>query len=326
MFGELDTSHVGITTPASSKAVAGHLGVRFVRSDYDEGGRLRVGEVFALSPAAIAGITVGDYLLAIDGRPITPQTNLDELLQQKIGKRVTVKISGNAVGMFARDVALAPVDGATERGLAYRAWVDARRKYVDRASKGKLGYVHLSDMSESALSRLYADLDSDNQTRAGVIVDVRYNRGGFVNGYAIDVFARKNYLTMTRRGFGPVPGRVRLGQRALDAPTVLVTNRNTYSDGEDFTQAFRALKLGKVVGEPTAGCVVFTSIVPLLDGTRMGLPTTKVIDSEGQSLEGHPRPVDVKVDRTPGEAYIGKDAQLDAAVEALLPATAKGEE
>jgi C-terminal processing protease CtpA/Prc len=119
---------------------------------------------------------------------------------------------------------------------------------------------------------------------------------------------------------------VRLGQRALDAPTVLVTNRNTYSDGEDFTQAFRALKLGKVVGEPTAGCVVFTSIVPLLDGTRMGLPTTKVIDSEGQSLEGHPRPVDVKVDRTPGEAYIGKDAQLDAAVEALLPATAKGEE
>src|SRR4051812_50150427 len=116
MLGELDPSHVGIPSPASSKAVAGPLGVRFVRSEYDEGGHLRVGEVFALSPAAIAGITVGDYLLAIDGKPITPQTNLDELLQQKIGKRVTVKISGNAGGFLARAVRLAPLGGGTERG------------------------------------------------------------------------------------------------------------------------------------------------------------------------------------------------------------------
>jgi C-terminal processing protease CtpA/Prc len=109
-----------------------------------------------------------------------------------------------------------------------------------------------------------------------------------------------------------------LGQRALMSPTILVTNRSTYSDGEDFTEGYRALKLGKVVGEPTAGSVIFTNIVSLLDGTRMGLPSTKVFDGAGQELEGHPRPVDIVVARASGEWYSGGDAQLERAAEELL--------
>ena len=258
--------------------------------------------------------------MAVDDQPLGSHVSLEELLSQKIGKRVMLKVSSQASGYPAREVAIMPVDLPTERQLAYRAWVDARREYVEKASHGKLGYVHLADMTETALGRLNTDLDSDMQMRQGVIVDVRNNRGGFVNGFAIDVFSRKNYLMMERRGFGSVPARVRLGQRSLDAPTVLVTNCGTYSDGEDFTEAFRSLNLGKVVGEPTAGSVIFTNIVPLLDGTRMGLPTTKVFGSDGKTLEGHPRKVDVAVERTAGESYGGKDSQLDAAVEALMGA------
>jgi C-terminal processing protease CtpA/Prc len=173
-------------------------------------------------------------------------------------------------------------------------------------------------MSEAALARLNTDLDSEVQQREGIIVDVRGNTGGFVNGFAIDYFARRNYVSMTRRGLFAVPGRVLLGQRALLAPTILVTNRSTYSDGEDFTEGYRALRLGKTVGEATAGSVIFTNTVTLLDGTRMGLPTTMVYDGNGQSLEGHPRPVDVAVGRPAGESYGQSDAQLDAAAAELL--------
>ena len=88
-----------------------------------------------------------------------------------------------------------------------------------------------------------------------------------MNPYAIDVFARRGYLQFTPRDFGTVPGRSILGQRALEKPTVLVTNMHSLSDAEDFTEGYRALKLGPVVGEPTAGWIIFTSDVGLLDGS-----------------------------------------------------------
>ena len=84
--------------------------------------------------------------------------------------------------------------------------------------------------------------------REGVVVDIRNNNGGFVNAYALDVLSRKGYMTMTSRGLPPAPARVQLGQRALDAPTVLVTNQHSLSDAEDFSEGYRVLGLGFVRG------------------------------------------------------------------------------
>jgi C-terminal processing protease CtpA/Prc len=135
----------------------------------------------------------------------------------------------------------------------------------------------------------------------------------------MDVFARRSYFTMTPRDFDqPSGARTVLGQRALEKPTVLVINRHTLSDGEDFTEGYRTLKLGKVVGEPTAGWIVFTSDTALIDGTSLRLPSTRIRDMRGQDMEMNPRPVDRFVARPLGEAYQGKDSQLDAAVEELL--------
>jgi C-terminal processing protease CtpA/Prc len=174
------------------------------------------------------------------------------------------------------------------------------------------------DMSEGALTQLYLDLDTENQTRDGVVIDVRNNNGGFVNMYALDVFTRQNYLTMTVRGAPSAPGRSQLGQRALGLPTILVTNQHSLSDAEDFTEGYRALKLGKVVGEPTAGWIIYTSNVPLIDGTVVRLPSTRVEDSSGKVMEQRPRQVDVPVKRQVGESYTDRDAQLDTAVRELL--------
>jgi C-terminal processing protease CtpA/Prc len=99
---------------------------------------------------------------------------------------------------------------------------------------------------------------------------------------------------------------------------VLVTNQHSLSDAEDFTEGYRTLKLGKVVGEPTSGWIIYTGSMTLVDGTVMRMPSTRITGADGKDMELHPRPVDVEVSRPIGESYSGKDSQLDAAVKELL--------
>lgn len=320
MVGELNASHLGVSSPpGASQTNTGKLGLRFDRAEYETSGRLRITEVIPLGPAAIAGnIKTGDYLLAVNGQTTGARANLDEMLASKVGRRVELSISSSADGSTRREVAVRPISTGAEKNLVYRKWVGDRRDYVAKASNGKLGYVHMPDMSAQSLAQLYVDLDAENHSREGVVIDIRNNNGGFVNAYALDVFARRGYLNMTRRGFETAPARSTLGQRSLELPTILVINQHSLSDAEDFTEGYRALKLGKVVGEPTAGWIIYTSNVQLLDGTGLRLPFIKITDNAGKVMELAPRPVDVAVQRPIGESYLDRDAQLDTAVRELL--------
>jgi tricorn protease len=317
MIGELNASHSGIGVGPGAPGAprpnrVGDLGLRFDRVAYDAGRGLVVREVVTLGPAAIEHIVPGERIVSVGGVSLGAHGNLDALLENAVGRRVTLGVEG-ASGR--RDVVVRPVSVGTAAGLAYRPWVDDRRALVERLSGGKLGYVHIADMSSDSLEQLYLDLDAENQGRQGVVVDIRNNNGGFVNGYAIDVFARRNYLTMTPRDLFSLPGRQALGQRALGKPTVLVTNESSLSDAEDFTEGYRSLGLGKVVGQPTAGWIIFTGGEPLIDGSAVRAPGTRIQDGRGQDMEMHPRPVDVAVERPLGETG---DAQLRAAVDVLL--------
>jgi C-terminal processing protease CtpA/Prc len=176
----------------------------------------------------------------------------------------------------------------------------------------------MKDMSDAALTQFYMDLDSENRARDGVVINIRNNNGGFVNAYALDVLTRRPYLTMTPRGGSQGPARTMLGQRSLELPTILVVNRHSLSDAEDFTEGYRTLKLGKVVGEPTAGWIVYTSPMQLLDGSIMRMPSVLIRGSDGKNMENNPRPVDIAVTRPIGESYSGIDSQLDVAVRELL--------
>ncbi len=321
MIGELNASHSGIGAPVPATGTVapatGRLGVRFDPAEYEQQGRLRLTSVLPLGAAALAGLQPGDVLLAVDGRPLTGSTNLDELLQYKVGRRTTLRVAANGK---EREVVVRPLSRETEKGLDYRQWVEERRAYVAQASGGRLGYVHMFDMSAASLAQLYVDLDAENMTRDGVVVDVRNNNGGFVNVYAIDVLARRSYLSMMSRGMAaPVPARTALGQRSLEVPTVLVTNQHSLSDAEDFSEGYRASKLGKIVGEPTGGWIIFTSGTSLLDGSSLRLPTSTIrATRDGQIMEMNPRPVDVPVTRPIGESYTSHDVQLDTAVRELL--------
>jgi tricorn protease len=329
MVGELNASHLGVNPPGgSAQTTTGRLGLAFDREEYERTGRLRVSEVIPLGPAALArdasapertrGVKVGEYVVSVDGKALDARTNLDELLNYKINRRVELAVAETPEGAGKKELDVRPVNLATEKGLRYRKWVEERRAYVARQSEGRLGYVHMFDMSSASLAQLYVDLDAENQSREGVVVDVRQNNGGFVNVYAIDALLRRSYLRMTPRGLITAPARTYLGQRALELPTVLVTDQYTLSDSEDFAEGYRALRLGRVVGEPTAGWIIFTSNVTLLDGTVFRLPYVRVETAEGVNMERNPRPVDVPVRRAVGESYSGRDAQLDAAVNELL--------
>ena len=123
---------------------------------------------------------------------------------------------------------------------------------------------------------------------------------------------------MTLRGLPTWPARSVLGQRALERPTILLTNQHSLSDAEDFTEGYRALGLGKVVGEPTAGWIIYTWGGRLIDGSSFRLPRMRITDNAGRDMEMHPRPVDIAVTRPVGETLTGRDSQLDAAVKELL--------
>jgi Tol biopolymer transport system component/C-terminal processing protease CtpA/Prc len=322
LIGELNSSHTGITpqrAPGVPRYTTGRLGVDWDTETYERTGHLRVAAVIPLSPAAVAGhVTAGDELLAVDGTPVERTTDIDELLANRIGKRTTLRIAPHGDAAAARTVVVLPVDQNAEERLRYLAWVTTRRAYVERISGGRLGYVHIYDMGQDSLAKFYTDLDVQNRAKSGVVVDVRNNTGGFVDPYAVDVLARREYLTFKSRFGADPPERTSLGQRVLDRPSVLVTNEHSLSDAENFSEAYRQLRAGPIVGEPTAGWIIFTSNTGLADGGTVRLPTTRVIAHDGVDMELHPRPVDVRVANPAGAAERGEDHQLDAAVRELL--------
>jgi C-terminal processing protease CtpA/Prc len=315
MVGELNASHSGVSGPAPQYYV-GKLGLTFDKDEYENTGKMKITEVVKLGPADLSNtINVGDYINAIDGVTITAKINIDQLLENKTNKLVSLTVS-SASDKGGKKVNVRPVSFGIEKGLLYKQWVQLQSEYVNKVSNGRLGYVHMFDMSQESLSQLYIDMDAENHSKEGVVVDIRNNNGGFVNAYALDVLSRKGYMTMTVRGLPSAPARVQLGQRALDAPTILVTNQHSLSDAEDFSEGYRTLKLGKVVGEPTAGWIIYTSNVGLFDGTQVRLPFIKITDHEGKNMELNSRAVDIPVSIPLGEK--NKDSQLDVAVKELL--------
>ena len=326
MIGDLNASHLGMSSPGGGAPLAGKLGLGFDRAEYERSGLLRVTDVIPLGPAAVTReIRAGDYVLAIDGDVLGSGVNLDERLQHKVGRRVMLRVSASADGAKPREIAVRPINQGGEKNLRYRAWVEGNREYVLKQSGGRLGYVHMFSMGAAQLEQLYMDLDAENHAREGVVIDIRNNNGGFVNVYAIDVLSRQPYLRMSTRGLPESSGRTVLGQRALEAPTVLVTNQHSLSDAEDFTEGYRTLKLGSVVGEPTAGWIVYTWDERLIDGSTLRLPRQRVRASDGSDMERVPRKVDVEVLRPLGESLIGKDSQLDEAIRVLIKRLGRAE-
>ena len=319
MVGELNASHLG-AGGRTDNAPDSFLGADFDRGVLEGEGYFKISEIIPESPLTLPEepAQVGEYLVEIDGTSLNRGVNLPEQLQRKQGKRVTVKLNDKPELEGARELTVQPIGSGQHRNLRYKDWVRWNEAYIHEKSDGRLGYVHIREMSYEAYLRFIADLDTETHDKEGVVLDVRFNPGGHIAPFILDVLHRRAYTQSNYRGLISTTDTNLAGNRILEQPVILITNEHSGSNAEMFSEGFRKLGLGKVVGMPTAGAVIWTWGWALLDGTIFRLPRLRVTTLEGENTEGTARPVDVQVDRPLGEAVQGIDSQLDVAVEQLL--------
>lgn len=317
MVGELRTSHLG-SGFYSGESDDGFIGILFAAEPLLREGRLIVERILPDGPAALAPEPPqpGEELVAIDGTRLNGTISIHKLLLRSAERRVQIRLRANDGN--ERDIVVRAIGQTAYQKLRYRDWVTTNEQYVHRLSKGQLGYVHIAEMSYSAYQQFLVDLDAETHSKAGVIIDVRYNRGGHTATFILDVLMRRSALRSGFRDLGTTDASHLAGNRVLDRPTVLVTNERSASNTEMLSESYRRLKLGKVVGRPTAGAVIWTYQIQLLDGAWLSLPRLYVVTPEGEDLEGRGRPVDVDVVRSLGEWATGRDSQLEAAITTLL--------
>ena len=324
MVSELGALHSqvgpGDTRPGSDDPALAGLGGRFSRTP----GGWRIDAIYAFDPelpseapplaAPGLGLKVGDVITTVNGRPTAEAPHLLELLRGQAGRQVLLEVKQRE-----RTVQriVTPVPQARENVLRYNDWRVGRARAVEQASQGRIGYVHLRAMGPNDIAdfvrEFYAASDRD-----GLIIDVRYNNGGNIDSWILEKLLRRGWAFWQPRspgGTGVYPNM----QNVYRGHTVVLMNEDTYSDGETFSEGFKRLKLGPVIGKRSSGAGVWLSDSNrLIDNGIMRAAETGQVDAEGRFLiEGVGVAPDIEVDNPPRATFMGQDAQLEAAISEL---------
>jgi tricorn protease len=322
MLGELNASHLGIGGPISTaEETTAELGLLFDESYRGPG--LRIAEILKRGPADRRGIglRVGDIIRSIDRVELTRRVSLSAVLNDKVGETVTLEVSSDPAAdpkdpKCWRNVEIVGASRDQVGALMYDRWVEQNARRVNELSNGKLGYIHIPSMDEDGVDRFLRALYSDNYDKEAIVLDVRYNGGGFTHDQILNYLGGREH-TVFRQRDGSAGAVLRPFDRKWSRPLVLLINNRSYSDAEIFPSAFRTLGLGKLVGEPTGGHVIGTSSVRLIDGSTFRVPRTGVFTVQGINMEKQGVVPDVRVAQQPDELARGIDRQLDKAVEVL---------
>jgi tricorn protease len=319
MLGELNASHLGIMGPASpSEEVTADLGILFDENYHGPG--LKVADVLKRGPADRRGLNLkaGDIIWRIDYEDVSGKSSLAQLLNDKVGQPVLLEVSsGSPDPKDRRRVEVQAVSRDVVRKLTYEHWVERNARRVGELSKGKLGYIHIPTMDDAGLDKFVRALYSDNFDKEGIVLDVRFNGGGFTHDRILNYLGGKEH-TMFLQRHGGTGAVLRAADRKWTKPLILLINNRSYSDAEIFPSAFRTLGLGKLVGQPTGGFVIGTAATQLVDGSLFRVPRTGVFTLKGVNMEREGVIPDVVVEPNPDDLARGIDAQLDRAAEVLL--------
>ena len=326
LVGELSALHTfvrgGDMRQGADAVGVGSLGARLVR-DEAKGG-YRVDHIYrgdpdypeTLSPLAKPGVAVseGDVITAINGVAILSVPDPALLLRNTAERQVLVEFKPAAGGPAAKAIAY-PISAGSEADLRYTEWEYTRRLETEKLGGGKLGYVHLRAMGGGNytewVKNFYPVFD-----RQGLIIDVRHNRGGNIDSWVLEKLLRRAWFYWQPRVGQPSWNM----QYAFRGHMVVLCNEFTASDGEAFSEGFRRLGLGKVIGTRTWGGEIWlSSSNVLVDRGLASAAETGVYGPEGVWLiEGHGVEPDIIVDNPPHTTFLGQDAQLEAAVKHLL--------
>jgi len=325
LVGELSTLHIAVRfgdrRESPDQINGASLGARLVR-DQAAGG-WRVDHVYRadadypsqLAPLAQAGVEVGvgDVITAINGRDLLGSTSPDLLLRNQAGKQVLLDVKPRGAETN-RQVIVKPIGVGREADLRYDEWELTRRELAEKLSDGQIGYVHLRAMGSEDIAQ-WARGYFPVFNRQGLIIDVRHNNGGNIDSWILTKLLRKAWFYWQPRTGEPYWNM----QYAFRGHLVVLCNERTASDGEAFSEGFKRLELGKVIGTRTWGGEIWLSAQRwLVDSGMASAAEFGVYGPAGDWLiEGHGVDPDIMVDNLPHETFKGRDAQLEAAVKHL---------
>lgn len=267
------------------------------------------------SPLTEQGIDIaeGEYLIAIEGTDITTDDNPYRFLENRVNvaTRITVNSKPTAVG--ARTYTIRPI--ASEQELMHLDWVNTRRAMVDKLSGGRIGYIYVPNTAVEGNRELHRGMYAYHHKDA-LIIDERFNGGGFIPDRMIEMLTRETHALWHRAGLEPMstPGI------AHDGPKAMLINQYSSSGGDAFPYFFRQKKLGTIIGTRTwGGLVGISGNAGLVDGGYISVPRFGIYNSEGQwVVEGVGVYPDIEVIDAPHLLYRGHDPSLEKAVEVLM--------
>lgn len=321
--GEINSGHIYVNSgdmPRSERLQHGLLGAEI---SAHKSGFVKIENIFKgenwhenfHSPLNETGINanVGDYIVAVNGRSVKDVVNFYELLENTQGKPVELLLSKSPSLKKSWKVTVKPT--ASETGLRYLQWAQSRADYVDKLSDGRIGYVHLPNTHYEGNRSLFKNF-LPQTTKEAMIIDDRYNGGGFIPEHMITWLARKPLNYWQRRGVEPT----KTPQFAHDGPKAMLINGYSSSGGDALPYYFRQAGLGKLIGTRTWGGLIGISGNPgLVDGGSVIAATFRILDNDGNwIIENEGVSPDIEVIDRPELIQAGQDPSIERAVKELL--------
>ncbi len=319
MIGELNASHTGAAPgPAAREGTAqtAHPGLEFEPDE--QAGRYKVSYVYEDGPADKDWVKVkaGDYLIAVDGKPVLASDNLWRYMNgDRLNRKLTFTFNSKPSEEGAWQTRIEPVTTQAYNQLRYERWVKQRRDMTEKLSSGKVGYLHIQAMDQPSLRKFEKEL-RENRDKPALIIDQRWNGGGNIEQELLAILVQREYQVWRPRGTEET-GRPFAG---YFGKKIVLQNWRSASNAEMFPAGFRALGLGKTLGTPTMGAVIGTGSYSLIDGSTVRTPGVGVFlaDSKKTNMENYGVRPDILVENSPEDNILGKDRQLESAVAELL--------
>jgi tricorn protease len=319
MIGELNASHTGAAPPPRGPGGGGvatsHLGIELEPDT--AAGRYKVTYIYEDGPADKdwVRVKVGDYLLAINGKPVKAGDEYWDILNDRLNRKVVVTFNNKPAEDGAWNTRIEAITGGAYSQLRYERWVKERRQKVDELSGGRIGYIHIQAMNQPSLRKFEKEI-REYRNKEAMVIDQRWNGGGNIEQELLAILVQRQYQVWQPRGT-EAAGRPFAG---FFGPKIVLQNWRSASNAEMFPAGFRALGLGKVVGTPTMGAVIGTGSYSLIDGSTVRTPGVGVFlaDAKRTNMENYGVQPDMLVDNRPEDTIAGRDRQLEAAVDELM--------
>jgi tricorn protease len=316
MLGELNGSHTGARYRPDRKGgdETARLGA-FFNPDHDGDG-LEITEIMDKSPLlkADVGAKEGVIIEKMDGTAITADTNVHPLLNHKAGKPTLLSFFDPQTDR-RWDSVVKPITIDEERQMLYERWVKNRREETERLSGGRIGYVHVRSMGDASFREAYSEIFGRNSKKEALVVDTRFNGGGWLHDELATLLSGMRYADLTPRG-------QHIGSETnyrWTKKSIVLVGEDNYSDAHGFPYAYRVQGIGKIVGMPVPGTMTAVWWERLQNRDLIfGIPQVGIRDIDGNYLENHQLVPDYVVRNDPGIVIQNRDQQLEKAVEVLL--------